>query len=253
MGTSALRPRSASEIVDAAFQILRANYGQFVMCSALGYLPWLVLQLVFISDPAQFNESAGLVSLVSFIGGWMAFALMSVVIISCASNAYLGEPLDVAQAVRRAAPKLPRVLIAGILWALMLILGFICFLVGSLYVGARFFAINEVIILENAGIGRAFSRSSELSNGRKRHILNTLGLVTIIYLVLQVGLSIAAVLLANPVLQTVARAFAVILTYPIIAVTSVVLYYDTRIQSEGLDIQMMADDLAMGAPQRTAT
>ena len=253
MGTSALRPRSASEIVDAAFQILRSNYGQFVMCSALGYLPWLLIQLFFVADPARLNESTAWIGFVTSIGGWMALALMSAVIISCASNAYLGEPVDVAQAVRRALPKLPTILVAGILWIFLLILGFICFLVGALYVGARFFAINEIIILENAGIGRAFNRSSELSHNRKRHILNTLGLVTIIYLVLQVGLSIASVLLANVVLQTVARAFAVILTYPIIAVTSVVLYYDTRIQSEGLDIQMMADDLAVRAPEGTTT
>jgi hypothetical protein len=53
MALPALRPRSPSELVDAAFQILRAHYPQFVMCSALAYLPWLVVQIVWYSDPSR--------------------------------------------------------------------------------------------------------------------------------------------------------------------------------------------------------
>jgi hypothetical protein len=34
-----LRPRSSTELVDAAFQILRAHYATFLMCSAIAYLP----------------------------------------------------------------------------------------------------------------------------------------------------------------------------------------------------------------------
>jgi len=34
-----------------------------------------------------------------------------------------------------------------------------------------------------------------------------------------------------------------VLVYPVIAITEALLYYDARIQSEGFDIEMMADDL----------
>src|SRR3954453_3994080 len=107
MTSVALRPRSASEIVDAAFQILRAHYAQFVMCSALAYLPWLVMQLVIASDPGMAARANLWIGAVLGVGIWLVFALMSAVIIVCASQAYLGDPVDVGIAVRRALPRLP--------------------------------------------------------------------------------------------------------------------------------------------------
>jgi hypothetical protein len=248
MASNALRPRSVTEIVDAAFQILRAHYGQFVICSALAYLPWLVLELVFLSDPEKLAGTNWLFVALAGIGVWLTFALMSAVIISCASQAYLGEPVDVAAAVRRALPRLPRVLLAAILRYFLLTLGFLVFIVGSLYVVARLFALTPTIILEDASIPTAFSRTSELSKGRKRHILNTLGLVAIIYWVIAIGVSLLSSMSGNVVVQLIAGAFYTILAYPVIAITETLLYYDARIQSEGLDIELMAHELGIGPP-----
>jgi hypothetical protein len=248
VATSALRPRTVSEIVDAAFQILRAHYGQFVMCSALAYLPWLVLELLILGDPQQLVGAQWWVVLLGGIGIWLTFALMSAVTITCASQAYLGEPVDVASAVRRALPRLPRVMLAAVLRYVLLGAGFLFFLVGALYVAARLFALTPVIILEDANLSAAFARTSALSNGRKRHILNTLGLVAIIYWVIALGVSVFAAASGNFVVQAVASAFYTILAYPVIAITECLLYYDARIQSEGLDIELMAEELGMAAP-----
>src|SRR5665647_1406725 len=163
MVSTALRPRSVSEIVDAAFQILRAHYGQFVMCSALAYLPWLVLELLFLGDPEQWAGTHWWVALLAGVGVWLTFALMSAVIITCASQTYLGEPVDVAAAVRRALPRLPRVMFAAVLRYVLLVVGFVFFLVGPLYVAARLFALTPVIILEDASLPQAFARTGPLS------------------------------------------------------------------------------------------
>ena len=245
--TTALRPRSVSEIVDAAFQILRAHYSQFVMCSALAYLPWLVLELLLLGDPEQIAGTRWWVALLAGMGIWLTFALMSAVIITCASQAYLGEAVDVAGAVRRALPRLPRVMIAAVIRYFFLGVGFLFFLVGALYVAARFFALTPAIILEDASLSRAFQRTTALSMGRKRHILNTLGLVAIIYWVVAIGVSLTAAALGNFVVQAVASAFFTILAYPVIAITECLLYYDARIQSEGLDIELMAEELGIGS------
>ena len=248
MATNALRPRTVTEIVDAAFQILRAHYGQFVMCSALAYLPWLVLELLVLGDPEQWVGPSWWVAAVGGIGVWLTFALMSAVIITCASNAYLGEPVDVAAAVRRALPRLPRVLFAAVIRYLLLVVGMLALVVGSLYVVARLFALTPVIILEDATISQAFNRTTMLSRGRKRHILNTLGLVAIIYWVIALGVSLVASISNSFVVQAVAGAFYTILAYPVIAITEALLYYDARIQSEGLDIELMALELGLESP-----
>jgi hypothetical protein len=54
MPAPVLRPRSPSEIVDAAFQILRAHYASFVTCSAIAYAPVLLVRLVVLGDPSRF-------------------------------------------------------------------------------------------------------------------------------------------------------------------------------------------------------
>jgi hypothetical protein len=249
MASPALRPRSPSELVDAAFQILRAHYPQFVMCSALAYLPWLVVQLVWYSDPTALARISPMVSIVFGLGIWLVFALMSAVLIVCASQAYLGEPVDVGVAVRQALPRLPLVLLGALLRYALMFVGLFFFIIGALYVAARYFAVTPVLVLEGKGIGGAFSRSSELSRKRKRHVFNTLGLASLIYWVLAFGVQLAAALIGNLVVQALVGAVVTIMVYPVVAITEALLYYDTRIKSEGLDIELMAGALDAAAPR----
>ena len=252
MAPPALRPRSPSELVDAAFQILRAHYAQFVMCSALAYLPWLLVQLVFYSDPSRLQTISPTISVVFGLGIWLVFALMSAVLIVCASQAYLGEPVDVGIAVRQALPRMPLVLVGAILRYTMMFLGLFLFLIGALYVAARYFAVTPLIVLEDKGLRGAFARSSELSRTRKRHVINTIGLATVIYWVLAFGVQLAAALFGNLIVQALIGAAVTIMVYPVVAITEALLYYDTRIKSEGLDIELMAGALEGVPPQQPA-
>lgn len=260
MPAPALRPRSATEIVDAAFQILRAHYGQFVMCSAIAYAPLLVLRLVVIGDPLRFMGAVDTMSarndvLVRLVIGslisWLTVTLMSAVLLICASDAYLGEEVDVGSAVRRALPRVVPVMVAAVLRYVAMGIALMAFVFPVLYVVARFFAVTPAIVLERAGVMRAFSRSSELSRGRKRHILNTLGLAAIIYWVIVFALALVAQLSGNFVVQAVVASVATALVFPVVAITEALLYYDARIQSEGLDIELMTGALATpGSPAR---
>jgi len=42
-----LRSRSATELVDAAFQVFRKAPVHFIVAAAVVYVPWLVIQLAF--------------------------------------------------------------------------------------------------------------------------------------------------------------------------------------------------------------
>lgn len=241
-----LRPRSATELVDAAFQIMRAHYPQFIMCSAIAYLPWLIVQLLLASDPAKLASVTPQVSVVVGLGIWLVFALMSAVLVVCASQAYLGDPVDVGAAVRKALPRMPLVLAGAIVRYVGMFLGLFAFLIGALYVVARWFAVTPVIVLEHRGVASALSRSGALSRGQKRHIINTLGLAAVIYWVLALGVQVAALFLGNLIVQAVVTALFTILVYPVVAITEALLYFDTRIKNEGLDIELMASALEGG-------
>jgi hypothetical protein len=229
--------------VDAAFQIMRAHYPQFIMCSAIAYLPWLIAQLALASDPALIARVTPGVSVVFGLGIWLVFALMSAVLIVCASQAYLGDPVDVGVAVRKALPRLHLVLVGAIVRYIGMFLGIFAFIFGALYIMARWFAVTPVIVLERRGVGDALSRSSALSKGRKRHIINTIGLAAVIYWVLALGVQLAVLMLGNLILQTVVTALFTILVYPVVGITEALLYFDTRIKNEGFDIELMAGAL----------
>jgi hypothetical protein len=262
MAAPTFRPRSTTEIVDAAFQILRAHYGQFVMCAAIAHVPLLLMQLLVIGDPTRFLSGGAAdapaagqgmlrAGLQSFLASWITFTLMSAVLLVCASQAYLGDPVDVGTAVRRTLPRLPQLIATGLIRFLYLMLGLMLFIFPVLNVLAQNFAVTTTVVLENAGVVSAFTRSAELSKGRKWHILNTLGLAGLIYLVLVFGVAMIFALAGNFVLRTVGSAVATVLVYPVVAITETLLYYDARIQSEGLDIELMTNALAPDSPAAT--
>ena len=254
MSAPTLRPRSATELVDAAFQILRSHYGQLVVCSAIAYVPMLLLRLFVIGDttrflsgdPAMAQAGMLLTTLWTLLGSLVTYSLMSAVLVVLTAQAYLGDQVDVGTAVRRVIPRVVPVLLASIIRSVLFIIGFILFIVPGFWVLARYFAVVPAIVLEEAGTLRSFSRSAELSRGRKWHILFTLLLVTIIYYLLVVGVSLIGAVTGNFVLQTTISSVGAILVYPVVAITEALLYYDARIRSEGLDIELMTD--ALDAP-----
>jgi hypothetical protein len=193
------------------------------------------------------------VSVVFGLGIWLVFALMSAVLVVCASQAYLGEPVDVGVAVRQALPRLPFVLLGAVCRYVLMFFGLFFFLVGAIYVAARFFAVTPVIVLEGKGIGTAFARSTVLSRGRKWHVFNTIGLASLIYWVLAFGVQMAAAIVGNLTVQALVGAAVTIMVYPVVAITEALLYYDTRIKSEGLDIELMTGALDDVAPREAAT
>jgi hypothetical protein len=238
--------------VDAAFQILRAHYAKFVMCMAMAYVPVLLVRLMVIGDPRTVLGSGdpgaarGLAGayLIASILSILAYSLAGAVLVNCTAQAYLGEEVDVGTAMRRVASRLPTVLAASVLMSLMVVVGLVLFLFPALWVAAVTFAVTPAILLEGAGLGAAFGRSRELSSGRKWHILNTLGLAILIYIVIYFGVTAVTAIVGGFIVQSVAGTLVSICVYPVVAITSVLLYYDARIQREGLDIELMAGALS---------
>jgi hypothetical protein len=198
----------------------------------------------FLEGGADTLGSEALVSMgTAFLGGWITFSLMGAVLQVCASQAYLGEEVDVGDAVRRALPRVPLVLAAAVVRFVAMVFAFLFLIFPVLYVVALLFAVSPVIVLERGGLWTAIRRSAALSKGRKWHILNTLGLVAIIYYLLAFGVTFLASLFGSFILNTITSAVVTVLVYPVVAITEAVLYYDARIQSEGLDIELMTGAL----------
>jgi hypothetical protein len=238
-----LRSRTVSELVDAAFALYRRDANQYIVMMAVATLPQLVARLVLRGDGTPSLNTA-LLGLAVALVSLFTYTIGTAAITKFGSRVYLGEQADLEETVRSVIPKVGELLWAGILKGLLYIVGFMVFFLGEFYVAARFFAVGAAIVLEDSGVDEAFSRSSKLSAGRKRHILNTLLLVWIIYFLLSFCVSFVANLTKSTVADVVFSTAFTIVAYPVIGLTSMLLYYDCRIRGEGFDIERMAASMA---------
>lgn len=267
-----LRARSVTEIVDAAFQLYRRDALEYVLVTAIAYAPWVVAQLLLMRglllSSSRMLNAPGPVSFVLAVIGIFAYALMSAVLSRFSSDVYLDRPTGLNAVVRAVLPLVPRLIGATILFGLVLMLGFIPVIIGAaiqsfplIFIGmllsivwafyalARFFAVFQTIVLEDRGVVAAFSRSSVLSQNRKGHILLTLLLVVVIFVMLSLAVTLVAQLFGTIAGSVIMQALYTVVAYPLIGITQMILYYDTRIRAEGFDIEVMTG--ALGAPTTT--
>lgn len=239
-----LRARTVSELVDAAFALYRRDGGQYIMLMAFAIVPQLVANIL-LQPGAGLDLGRTMIGLISLLVSAFTYTMGGAAIIKYGAAVYLGEAADLEATLRAVIPKVGRILWAGFLKGLLYFVGLLFFFVGEFYVAARFFAVTAAIVLEDASTTEAFARSTALSSGRKWHILNTLLLVWIIYALLSGCVLFAATLLKSQVLTLVLSAAYQVVAYPVFGLTTMLLYYDCRIRSEGFDIEQMAASLGL--------
>lgn len=247
------RARSVSEIVDAAFQLYRRDAMQYILATAVAYAPILVMQILLYGGmdvASAFAVSPSLV-VVSSVLSVVGYLLMNAVVVHYSAGVYLGRGADVGASVRAVIPRLPALLVVGLLTFLMVMAGFILLIVPGIYLFTMYFAVTQVVVLEKGGVGQALSRSRFLSLGNKRHIFNALALVFLLFFIASMAVgAVSGIALAATGSQAVSLVLSGvfnIVAYPIIGITQMVLYYDARIRAEAYDVELMAGGLSSRA------
>jgi hypothetical protein len=247
-----LRPRSATELVDAAFQLFRRNPTPLIVASALVYVPWLVIRLVFdlgISNPMMGAEKA----YVLIAGTLVVYAIVGGVVSLLAGDIYLSNTPDLAAAFRVTGARIVALIVAGLIRAMLMGIGFVFLIVPGFYVLGRYFAVTQAIVLEDKGVGGALSRSSSLSVGLKLHIVGTIVLIGLVSLAISIGIGMLASISQSKVIVNVVSTAASVVVYPLFGLTETLLYYDARIRKEGFDVEFMAGAASMSASESAAT
>jgi len=244
MSELALRPRSATELVDAAFQVYRRAPLQFMVALAVVYVPWLVIRLALNInvDPATITAaSTPPVSTLVTIGiaGVAIYAIAGGVISVIARDVYLDLPVDVPEAFRVIATRLVTLVLASVITVVLMSIGAFLLLVPALYVVARFVVVRQVVVLEDAGTGRALSRSSALTVGLKMHILGALALIFLLLIAVNVGAGLLINIIPSRVIVNVLSTALAVVVGPILGITETVLYYDLRIRRDGFDVEYL--------------
>jgi putative flippase GtrA len=245
---SDFRPRSNSEILDAAFEIYRRHFTVFIAINVLAAVPWAVSSY-FGQTAILLQQTDGLFTsaLIRFAG--VLISPFTEGAIACAASAaYLGNQVDFEQSMRAAFSHPGRLFIAMITKWILIGFGLVLFIAPGLVVFKRYFALPMTVLFEDNKVGDAMSRSRELANGNGTRIFALLGGV-FLFVLIATGIllqlvqafahSTAATAIATLVLTTAISPFS--------SIIATLLYYDIRIRREGYDIELMTQ--ALGVPQ----
>ena len=254
MSDLSLRPRSAAELIDAAFRMYRQYFTGFITLSALVYLPAFVLGVVVgrltpMIEDMQPGPTFGLLGALILMACW--YAIMEAALSIAASDRYLGNEIEPGRALRDALSRAGS-LVAAKLWTWFLMFwGFFFFVFPGVYFFARYFAIPQTMLFERIGVGRGLSRSSQLSKGEKWKAIKSLGMIWLIFLAVSMGIGL--MLAPEPgtspsILSQLFSSIVSIIAYPLVPITATLLYYDVRIRREGYDIEVMSAGLGSATP-----
>jgi hypothetical protein len=252
MSDLVLRPRSATELIDAAFQVYRRAPVPFMVAMALIYVPWLAIRLIFqLNVPETPDQITANLMRVLFATG-----AASIVIYGLAGGAaavltravYLDESIDVAAAFRQTFRRILPLIVGPLVSFVSIAIGLVFFIIPGLYFVARFFAVRQTIVLEDMGPFAALGRSGILSKNNKLHILGALILVVILTTVVNVGAVMLINLQPSKVITSVLATALTIVVYPIIPITETLLYFDARIRNEGFDVEYLASAVTDTSP-----
>jgi hypothetical protein len=235
-----LRARRPGEILDTAFQILRARYDAVLLASAVFLVPSILL--VFALPE---NRIVGIVDRLLTLAA-------STAVIVVVSDIYMGQEVDVRRSIGEVVSRFGSIFGAAVVQGILILVGLLM-LVGPAFIFyAWTFAMPAIVMLEGTGASASYSRSRALAKGYVGHILATLIMAWVIFgvvflgTVLAVGMAIGLGLherFTDPVFGVV-----VCLAYPFVSAVTTILYYDLRIRQEGFDVEFLAHEMNDAEP-----
>ncbi len=267
-----LMPRRLVEIIDRTFRIYRENFVMFVFVVALVTIPITLLGLATQTEETVYNDwyngeekETDTPDSVILLGALLYVVVVGGGIIDCTSEYILGRKSSMVDALRKVIRRSFTIILAliaigiiylGLMFLLALIFiptaGSLCVLLPLLLMLAvGYFAasaglyILPTIILERVGFWLGIRRAMALAKRRFwRNFWFVIGIL-VIWLVITMAFGQFTVFLlgssgsSHTILLWVNLAIQIFII-PILPVGLTLMYYDTRIRTEGLDLALMA-------------
>lgn len=182
---------SIGEVLSEAWSLYTRFFTRFVVIAAIVYAVLGLLEAIAATAAGDSWLAAlvwGLISIVISLVGyfWLQGTLVEAVRDVRDGNA----DESIGELFAKVRPRLPALIVAGVLAAIGIGIGFLLLIIPGLYLLTRWFLIVPVIVLEGRSAGESFSRSSELVKGNGWSVL---GLI----LVTLVGLAIAGAIVGG--------------------------------------------------------
>jgi hypothetical protein len=265
MNRAELRPLGVGEKIDLAIKICRSRYTTLIRIVAVVVIPCQVLSAIIrlstvqttptvFGAPKAVDWASVAGSLVSEILLGLAAQLASAACLKSVSGSYLGGDASWKESIQFAWKRLGSLVWIAVLIYILAGLALFGFVLPGIYLWFSWLVAMPVLLLEGMRGRAALKRSRRLVRGRWWSTFGTYLLATI--LVFIVAAVFSAIVLAVSGTSSgdvdsrllVAGGAAIvsgILTTPFLATMVAVIYFDLRVRKEGLDLELLAQDVGI--------
>lgn len=267
-GPLPLHPMSVGDVLDGSFKLLKANARTILLVVATIIVPIQFVSafaireqfstgiLNVLQDPTlvENQNTVGFgnigVTIVTGLFSLLTAPLIAGAVSRVVAASYLGQHMGPAEALRLTVRRFGALLAASILVFLVEVVGFVLCIVPAVLAFALYTAVTPAVMIEEIGPIAAMRRSWRLMRPRLWGVLGIAVLARIIAGVLGNLLggvpSIAATFLGGSfawLFIAIGSVLSSLISAPIVAIVSTLLYFDGRIRNEGFDLQIMARDI----------
>ena len=275
-GPLPLHPMTVGDILDGAFKLLKANVRTIVLVSAIFLIPVNLVAAFFqrdllgghgflrlMNDPSLLQEAANTGPSNAALVGAVLAVLASVLVTPFVGGAvsrvvassYLGDELAPGAAMRATWARFLALLGAFLLTLVLKGVGLLFCFVGALVPMTFFLVTTPAVMVEELGPVQAMARSVGLVRTRFWQVMGV-GIVSgllasLLGNILSTPFTVAALAIGYRwgwILAAIGAILPALVTTPFVAIVATLVYFDLRIRNEGFDLQMIAAELARGAP-----
>jgi hypothetical protein len=276
-GPLPLHPMTFGDILDGSFKLLKANLRTIVLVSAVFLIPINLVAAFFqrdlfpgegllqlIDDPSLLDQSSSTVPSNASLIGTMLAALAGVLVTpfigaavsTVVASSYLGEELAPGPVLRAVGRRFLPVLGVFVFTSLLKAVGLLFCVVGVLVPITLFLVTTPAVMVEELGPIQAMARSVTLVRPRFWPVMG-IGIISGLLAsflgnILATPFTFAALAIGfrwGWILAAIGGILPALVTTPFVAIVATLVYFDLRIRNEGFDLQMIAAELARGAPR----
>jgi hypothetical protein len=236
-------PRRATEILDGSFQLYRAHFADLLVISALLLVPPLLLGAIM-PQPIQV--------VFQLVFNLMFLVTQGAVAVLVAAALERDRALSAGETLRELGNRAGSVVAVSIMAGILIGLGALFLIIPGILIAVWTVVATPVAAIEGLKNSAALARSRDLTRGHFWHVLGTMLLAWIIVMGLLFGLAIALGMVFASIgvpqrLTELLTGLLMVPLFPLIAVTTSLLYYDLRVRGEGADVQAMVNALPESA------
>lgn len=255
-------PQTIGRVLDAGTKLYLASFSRVVALALVAQFAMFVPQIFVHALSTGTSMTAGSLSMMGIavlavivgVGPYLAVVLRSWRIAN-------GDDMPAGDAVRSGFRRIPRVILAGIFYGLVVILGLVLLVIPGIYMAGALALFLAPLLFENAGARASLSRSRELMRGhwwRGSTVLAVpLILVTVVLIVVQLlplfifGMEISSGdFKPTPLMELLSSAVGMFLNgllAPWSIGVMIALYNDLRLRREGDDLSQRLAGLSAPA------